>query len=517
MFDVTITDESGLPLCVFDRLLVARHGFSRAAVNKRYDVVYERTGLVLPVDGTHFLMPAAASSPLTGRRELLHTTDGDDITDTHTSSSGSSSSGDWEDTTFSTDVSSERGGDKASSLIIDYVRGEEMKLQAPLAALDPRENVSLLFVAQDGLNGSAALGFTRSLRKEYPAWTVRVAVFDTSLTKAQQIRCADVLASLPGTDLEMTVDKEGAVHVPRITLTSAPSEHVPFDSKLPWMLQDGDVTLTHTPRAFGEKRVVEVAAVHPHGDNVWAFAGTLQGSSQAVVGLTSSSICSHLEVHEGSIVEYDGKLSAPDFSGPSILAPTIAALLVGPTTLAHPARLRGKRALIYVPTSVEDKLARDVQSVLSRLGMETALLRSLEGSKLQSHYARKPHFVAAWACDRSQMTVLQSLVSSPAHAFFWNDPEVGIAKVLVDDPWVVGDAVRAALKYNHRQQRPKISYTPLLAILGSISPNKTARLPPLFDPHKAYLLVGGIGSLGLHIALWMYDVSTHKCCQQAPY
>ena len=87
-FDVTIMDESGSPLCVFDRLEVARHGFSRAAVNKRYDVVYERTGVVLPVHGSQFLMPAAVSSPPISRRELAQAADGDDSLDNHLSSSG---------------------------------------------------------------------------------------------------------------------------------------------------------------------------------------------------------------------------------------------------------------------------------------------------------------------------------------------------------------------------------------------------------------------------------------------
>ncbi|TFK84686.1 ketoacyl-synt-domain-containing protein, partial [Polyporus arcularius HHB13444] len=400
-FDIVITDDTGSPLCMFDRLEVARHGFSRAAVQKRYDVVYEPTGLVLPVSGAEFLMPTAVASPPTAR-ELLH----------------------------------------APSLIMDYVRGEEMKLQAPLKALDPRENVSLLFIAQDGLNGDAAVGFTRSLRKEYPAWTVRVAVFDGSLSKAQQIRCADVLSSLPPTDLEMSVGKDGVVHVPRITLSSAPSERVPFDPQQPWTLHEGDVTQTHTPRSQGEKRIVQVSAVHPHGNHIWAFAGTLEGST--VVGITSSPVCSHLEVHEGSIAEYGGNLSGPELSGPSLLAPTIAALLVVPATFLNPIRLRGKRALIFAPSHSDEMLARDVQSVLIGLGMETAIVTSLEGSTLKLHYSRKPHFLAAWASDRNQMTILQSLVPSSGHALFWNDPDVGIAKMLADDPWIVGDAVRAA-------------------------------------------------------------------------
>ncbi|KAI0695501.1 polyketide synthase [Cerioporus squamosus] len=503
-YDITITDEYGATLCKFERLEVAQHGFSRAAVHKRYDVVYQPTGLVLPLlSEDPLLCSVTVSIP-----RVLSQPKHDDAPDTHAdgavpvSPSTSSGTADWDNTTQSTDVSSDRG-DKRPSLVLDYVRGEEMRLKAPIASLDPREHASLLFIAEDGLNGDAALGFTRSLRKEYPAWTVRVAVFDSSWTPQQRMYSSDVLLWVSEAELEMSVDKNGAVHVPRITPASAPSDRLPFDPKSPWTLHDGDITQTHAPRGHGDRRVVHVSAVHPHHGHVWAFTGTLCGSSQRVVGVTSSPICSHLEVDESSIVELKDDILNAQSSGPSLLAPTITALAVGPTAFLQPSRLRGKRALVYAPPSSSDEdLAREIQSVFSRLGVEVAFLTSLEDVALNPLYVRKPDFIVAGACDRHDMTLLQSLLPSSGHALFWNDADVGVART---DSWVIGDAVRAALEYDRRQQLLQVAYTPVLACLGDIDADTTARLPPLFDPHKAYLLIGGIGSLGLHIALWMYE------------
>ena len=38
--------------------------------------------------------------------------------------------------------------------------------------------------------------------------------------------------------------------------------------------------------------------------------------------------------------------------------------------------------------------------------------------------------------------------------------------------------------------------------LGMLVPN----IGPLFSSDKVYLLIGGIGGLGVQIALWMYEV-----------
>ncbi|TFK80433.1 hypothetical protein K466DRAFT_605341, partial [Polyporus arcularius HHB13444] len=442
-YNITITDESGEPLCMFERLEVAQHGFSRATVKQRYDVVYQPSGLVLPSLSEDpplpFVTAAVPSQPSHHHGLEFHAVGAVPI------SPSTSSGSDWDDATQSTDVSSNRG-DKGPSLILEYVRGEEMRLQGPIASLDPREHASLLFVAEDGLNGDAALGFTRSLRKEYPAWTVRVAVFDFSWTRQQRLYASDVLLWLSETELEMRVDKDGAVHVPRITLASAPSDRFPFDPKLPWVLRNGEIAQTYAPRSLRDRRIVQVSAVHPHGGHVWAFTGTVEGSSHQVVGVTASPISSHLEVHEGSIAELQDDLSGLMFSGPPLLAPTVAALAIGPTAFSQPSRLQNKRALVYAtPSSSDGELAHEIQLVLSRLGVEVSSLTSLDDVALSSQYARKPHFILAGACDRHDMAVLRSLLPDTGHALFWNDPDVGIAKMLADDPWIVGDAVRAAL------------------------------------------------------------------------
>ena len=493
---------------MFESLEVAQHGFSRRDVHRRYDVVYQTTGLVLPSLSEESPCMSAVTSARLSSSHAIDASEGQ-VEGTAPISPSTSSETDWDNTTQSTDVSSDRGDkDPFPNLILDYVRGEEMRLQSPIASLHRQEHASLLFVADQGLDGDAALGFTRSLRKEYPAWTIRVAVFHPSWTSQQRLYASEVILGLSTTEMEMSVGEDGEVYVPRIALSTAPSDRAAFDPTRPWTSQNGDIVQCHAPLALGDKRVVRVSAIHPHAGHVWAFAGTLEGSSTVVVGLTTAPICSHLVVHEDSVVAYDRALLDSVSTGPSLLAPSIAALLVGPPNLSNPSRLRGKRVLIFSPSTSEESLSRDLQTALATLPMDVTFLTSLEGSLLKPIYAQKPDFIVSGTCDKHHMATLQDILSPSGRALFWNDPDRGVAKLLAEDPWIVGDAVRASLDYHRRQQLPDIVYTSLLASLGDIDANKTARLPSLFNPHKAYLLVGGIGSLGLHIALWMYNVSS---------
>ncbi|KAI0683985.1 polyketide synthase [Cerioporus squamosus] len=496
-FDIIVCDDSGSLLCVLEQLEVARHGFARGTVNKRYDVVYEPTDLLLP---THpeGLVPLSELPPTV----VSDGVSGSTLSTMNCLSSSTPSSSKSDSATHATEVLSDAGHDHAS-LILHYVRGDEMSLQHSLSSLDPLEHASILFVAQEGVDGDAALGFTRSLRREHLAWIVRVAVFDATVAKSQQLWWSDFLATLPATHLEMRVGTDGAVCVPRITLSSAPSDEVPFDPSLPWVVRDGKLVHSYVPVALQHRRVAQVSAVHPHRSPVRAFMATLQNSSRVVVGITSSELCSHLEIHESSVVDVDSDFLDSEALGPSILAPAIAALALGPPIFSDSSRHHGMRALIFECS--DEELHQKVQGVLRRLGIDVSHVDSLSDSAVKPFYALKPHVIISGTRNTREMALLRTLLPPSGRVFFWNDPDGGLSRTLVEDPWVVGDAVRAALQHSRQQHGRQVHYLPLLDSLRGLMAVETARPPSLFDPRKAYLLIGGVGSLGLYIALWMYE------------
>ena len=90
--------------------------------------------------------------------------------------------------------------------------------------------------------------------------------------------------------------------------------------------------------------------------------------------------------------------------------------------------------------------------------------------------------------------------------FVWDDV---LRQMTSRDSWVLGHLVKTSLRL--AKINSSISESPV------INPRTLSRFmvpvpldqknAPLFSSSKAYLLVGGMSDLGVHFALWMYQVS----------
>ena len=170
-YNAMILDEQGVPILDITGIDVALHGHRTKALPSRFEIIYQPLGLTV---GSTREAPQISEAL---RVDIYHERSSSGSGTTTPSSSGAESVA-GESTSPSSD-------DNASAFVLTYVRGEEMKLQATLSSLDVSEPLTLLFIAQGEIDSSAAAGFTRALRREYPSWTVRVATFDSSWAPAR--------------------------------------------------------------------------------------------------------------------------------------------------------------------------------------------------------------------------------------------------------------------------------------------------------------------------------------------
>lgn len=380
-----------------------------------------------------------------------------------------------------------------------------MRIQAEIASHDLSEPLTLFFTTWDGVDGDAAAGFTRALRKEYRLWTIRLVVFDASWTAYQISRAIRELFSLDTKDEEMKVQTDGSIIVPRVELAEPPSLSAPLDSERPWKLVEGDVIQTSLPICAPDHVVVEVDAMASDASGLWAFVGNR--ATHPVVGISAKPISSHVHLHRGSIVETeDTLLTSGDGSillGPPLLAATIVALSVTTPAFSHPERLSGRRVLVF---GRDGELSTQIFEVCSQLGMDVTLLPAYDGAQLAAFYLKKPDLVLSGSCDVRDVVILRSLLAPvTGRMLLWNHPEQGVASIMATDPWVMGDALRAALSYHNGRRSTAVPYTPPYHLLPD-HPHTVSLSTNLFNSNKVYILVGGIGSLGLFIALWMYEV-----------
>ena len=384
-------------------------------------------------------------------------------------------------------------------LIFDYLRGKEMEVQHKIAHRDALQPLSLFFVSADSLDGDAAQGFARSLRKEYPVWTIYVAAFDHSWTQKQRIHAAMELTEMKTTELEMRVDADGSISVPRIQPSDTPIQTTPLDLTKPWTIDGSQVAQVSLPYPVPQDHVVvHVDQVDRHHSNPWTFIGTSDTYSRPVVGISVGAIASHLVVHEDSLAEVDQDL-LQDNAGVAILAVTLVVLAVGTHTFSRPNRLVGKRVVVV---EHDCELRDEIEQVCCSLRMSSLSVTTLSRDDLESCYHLKPQYILSGTHDPATINILRSLVAPGGRLLLWNHPDCGIESIAVSAPAELGEALKHAATYRINSSP---AYVPITSLLPDLS-YLTIRAPSLFDPEKAYLLIGGIGSLGMHMALWMYEV-----------
>ncbi|KAI0917633.1 Type I Iterative Polyketide synthase (PKS) [Taiwanofungus camphoratus] len=464
--DLSITDEDGVCLCSFEQLEVAIHGRTEKKLEKRYEVSYQPSRL--SVDR----QPIKANLAVNGSQV-----------------SGIKKS----------PVHSWKIQEDPSTLLIPFVRGQEMELQSLIKSLDPLAELSLCFIASTGLNGDSSLGFTRSLRKEFQSWTVRAVVFDGEWTNEEKTQVALHLTTQPDCEPEVLVKADGSVHIPRIVTSSAPVTHSLFQPDLPWKYEQSTLVQTAAPSVPKEHVLIEVIRIAKGPDKVWSFLGRTQGISGIVYGIASGSLSNIVVAHKGSVFELQHSDIEESNLGPSLLASVIAVLAIGTSSFVDPERLRD--TMIVVGDS-DTELGSQIMQIYKQLGLQILALPTHSSPRdLRKLFTGYPKIVLSGTQDISEVQILNDLVSQTGKLFLWNHPRQGIASTLATDPWSIGDALKCAFANNAHLmtpfQRPSDFLSPY--------PTEVPLVADLFNPAKSYLLVGGIGSLGVKVALWMYQ------------
>lgn len=384
-------------------------------------------------------------------------------------------------------------------LVLRYTRGGEMEIQAALSTLDALEPASVWLTAEEGINGGASLGFSRSLRREYLAWTIRIVVFDPTWSMSAIDAATQGMLSQPDFPLESFVDAEGHVLMTQIQHTAPPSSPLAFDAHVPWRLEGTQLHQSPIPAIPEQHVAAEVIGLEPlRVAGVWAFLGKTTHSSRRVVGVTSGPLSSHVVIHEDCVMEVDSS-NQDALDAPSVLAATVLALAIGPWRFSHQKYLRATKVLI---THKDTEMGSQLIQVCAAHDLAvTALSASPTPVELETCYQARPTVILSGAVDAGDVQVLRSLLASGGRLLLWNDVENGASSLVAGDPIVVGDAMRCAIAKEGSRQ---IRFAPLMELVPSASTLLVS--DSLFDPHKSYLLIGGVGNLGAAIAHWMYEV-----------
>ncbi|KAG1732320.1 hypothetical protein EDB19DRAFT_2041543 [Suillus lakei] len=212
----------------------------------------------------------------------------------------------------------------------------------------------------------------------------------------------------------------------------------------------------------------------------------LPGSShKSVMGISASPIGNIIVSPLDSLMDTPTVLDADASMGPPVLALAIAVLAVGPAYFENPEGflylLQGFRVVTLAQHATESEITR-----LPPNGHFSAIV---------SEYR-----------DKGMLHLLSRLLTANGRTFPWKHPTKGLQSLLTCDPWLIGHAIR--LGSNIVGNELKIPMRTLSEIITAKPGDPVPVKKRLFSDKKAYLLVGGVGSLGLQIAQWMYKVRT---------
>ncbi|KAJ7716081.1 hypothetical protein B0H16DRAFT_1476979 [Mycena metata] len=372
-------------------------------------------------------------------------------------------------------------------LMIPYAVGNEMAIKTPLATLDEAYEHPIWLVAPEGYHAAGLQGFGRSLRREYPQWNIRLVAFASFFSEDERAFIIENFLPKTGMECEFLVDQDLCIKVPRITPSPAPTK------------QAGSLARTNGA-SLGETEVrIEAEYVAFSETGVWVVAGTVTAAGlSANPHVVGEAVLAVMIKRPSKIVRVSQDVVAivPDRILSQALvesiAPMVFALLaLGDDIIARPSDFKGR----VIVSHTENDVGRIILGLCKHLKLRHSALSAVYSAEELSKLRLNAEDVFLTASDPKDE--LLSCYAPPA------------AQVC---SWIVSSTIETCLR-RHPRRVVKVleglcamqGLKRLLGIRGKAPDGPPSPAPQLFSGDKSYILIGGVGSVGPYIALWMYQ------------
>jgi len=378
---------------------------------------------------------------------------------------------------------------------LSYTFGEEMALKQEILTLDATNPLELWILAKDGIDGDSITGLTSSLANEYANWEAHAAIFPPHFDHDRQKGAVLAHRNYLKKHTVVRFDGSEMPHIPKIFYGTSPKRvEVPPDHDLPAPLQQGYVSISTLSRSSSP------LSYHGFVGSVFQSRSPHFLPGDLVVGVAKEGGTNRITCSAGCTVPISEGTNI-NVVADHLLALVIASIILGPE--------RGLDASKNAPPlnivlANDDDLSNDLFTLLSLVPNLAVVSR--HGAPLDSQFD----------------VIVSSLEESETHPEFacWGGDlflwDMTLSNLFNKSPWRVGYFVRMALKLlgstmaDLNQSLSCSIHRGASLPRVSESPQSTA----LFDSEKSYVLIGGCGDLGVHLALWMYLVSIPAavCC-----
>ena len=384
---------------------------------------------------------------------------------------------------------------------LTYTFGKEIELQEQLKSFDVDRDISLWILATEGIDGDAAHGLVKSLSHEYTNWGIHLGVFDDKLGGSSRVNRILAYRDCLGYDTVVYFTEDGAPRVPRVITSAPPSPSNKFcPAKSGWRPPSFGFVQSHLPPLGDQQILVNVRYWSEPVSSFRGFSGTIVQSKyfafkpgQKIVGITDRQDMSNkLVCSAGSVMVLDADDEADVFTEYAI-ASAITTLILGPArTMGGTSDKPPLKVLLADDRAISSKLGRFCSAIPSLIRTRTRAINDDERFDIILASSKELE-------ERPEIRLWRG------HIFVWDD---ALRQMTSRDPWTLGHLVKTSLRL------AKVNSS--ISESSAISPGTLSRpmvlasldkKTPLFSSSKAYLLAGGMSDLGVHFALWMYQVS----------
>ncbi|KAG9309602.1 putative polyketide synthase [Chiua virens] len=384
--------------------------------------------------------------------------------------------------------------------ILRYSLFFDIDIQDALRNLDINRTAELWIITFMGSDSDGARGLIKSLRCEFPLWDITQITFMQAGPEEEQVRVVQQLSGIAGIEPELVVTAGLEVLVPRIVELPGPSSiaysmYSPATACLPSPDHVEISVLISKPFAGGLHGVIgcvmnaECPEEKDPGASLVATVAYIEDANAAATRVV---------VHKTAIYQLGCNNVNLELLCEVLPACLIAGSILGSRYLSAGASDFPYRVILEGAELDRGKMmfqAFTMCGVSPHRLLSTASpvdvlkLRLTADDVLISHRPKED-------------SILSTVAPGPARYIYWNQPH-DARRCILYEPQLVSEILRfsvdnvATIEWETAGPiltRPSLNSYPQPAIPDM-----------LFKPDEVYVLLGGVGSLGLHISVWMYD------------
>ncbi|KAJ6483679.1 hypothetical protein DFH09DRAFT_949601, partial [Mycena vulgaris] len=368
-----------------------------------------------------------------------------------------------------------------------YEFGREAELQNCLSIHDPTASITVHILALLGRDADAAVGLCATLRKEFLPWVIRLCIFESVTRLADAIPLISRHAwTFDAGDNVVFFDQEGDAHVSRIVLSPPPA-----NSTSPPHISGKDITsedqnsVNIRITAWGgmsasyDSFVGEVVSTHRSdlsaGELIGGFAET---SSEHVVRVP---ICNTVALTKNSLAELSGDIWSAMLESFIHLRPP----------WSHSVRI-----LIAVENP-------NLAAIIGRQVSNITHLELVTTDFTAPDTFESVEIVFSDSCTYARHAHLRHWITRNGQLILWDE----LVKAEISrDPFYIGKILAKAGKASHDFSVVENGHMQPESIPSHLNEQyPRVRASPPFRADRVYVLLGGIGGLGVDLAVWLYE------------